>query len=291
MRLLRVGPSGCERPCALGRDGVVRDVSGWVEDWAGANLDPVFIETLSARFDREGYRLPSVDVLSERIGPPVRPQQIISIGLNYRRHAAEVGMPVPDEPIVATKASNALAGPYDDLLIPPGASKTDWEVELGVVIGRRTQYLSSPAEAQACIAGYCTANDVSERSWLLERGGQWFKGKSFQTFAPLGPYLVTSAEVRNPGDLRLTCRVNGQLMQDDNTGDMVFDVAELVRYLSRFMVLEPGDVILTGSPGGMALSRPDQPYLRPGDLVETEIAGLGVQRQRCRQHDVLAAPI
>ncbi|MFM0109822.1 fumarylacetoacetate hydrolase family protein [Paraburkholderia nemoris] len=283
MRLLRVGQPGSELPCAVGPDGVFRDVSGWVDDWAGDNLDPEAIGILTRKVEQEAHLLPAVDLSGRRIGPPVRPQQIISIGLNYRRHAAEVGMAVPEEPIVSTKACNALAGPYDDLLIPPGALKTDWEVELGVVIGRRVQYLASPAEANQYIAGYCTANDISERSWLLERGGQWFKGKSFPSFAPLGPYLVTADEIRDPNALQLTCRVNGQLMQDDNTGDMVFDVAELVHYLSRFMVLEPGDVILTGSPGGMAISRPDKPYLRPGDIVETEIAGLGAQRQHCRQ--------
>jgi len=285
MRLLRVGNPGYERPCAVGPDGVVRDVSDWLNDWAGQNLDPEYVEAFSARLGREGHSLPSVDIGAERIGPPVRPQQIISIGLNYRRHAAEVGMAVPTEPIVATKASNALAGPYDDLLIPPGATKTDWEVELGIVIGRRVQYLSSPAVAKDYIAGYCTGNDISERNWLLERGGQWFKGKSFPSFAPLGPYLVTPDEIGDPGALRLTCHVNGKLMQDDNTSDMVFDVAELVHYVSCFMVLEPGDVILTGSPGGMALSRPDKPYLKAGDIVETEIAGLGAQRQRCQQHE------
>ncbi|NIE57319.1 MULTISPECIES: fumarylacetoacetate hydrolase family protein [unclassified Burkholderia] len=288
MRLLRTGLPGRERPCAFGADGVVRDLSAWVDDWAGDALDPAFIDRLAERLVREGGTLPSVDVESERIGPPVCPRQIISIGLNYHRHAAEVGMAVPDEPIVSTKACNALSGPYDDIVIPPGAVKTDWEVELGIVIGRRAQYLQSPADACAHIAGYCTANDISERSWLLERGGQWFKGKSFETFAPLGPWLVTPHDVADPGALRLTCRVNGQLMQDDNTSDMIFGVAELVHYLSRFVILEPGDVILAGSPGGMALTRPGQPYLRAGDVVETEIAGLGVQRQHCREHAPVA---
>lgn len=291
MRLLRIGLPGRERPCAFGADGVVRDLSAWVDDWMGDALDPAFVATLAERLVREGSALPSVDVERERIGPPVCPRQIISIGLNYRRHAAEVGMAVPDEPIVATKACNSLSGPYDDIVIPPGAVKTDWEVELGIVIGRRAQYLQGPADAHAHIAGYCTANDISERSWLLERGGQWFKGKSFETFAPLGPWLVTPHDVTDPGALRLTCRVNGLLMQDDNTSDMIFGVVELVHYLSRFMILEPGDVILAGSPGGMALTRREQPYLRPGDVVETEIAGLGAQRQLCREHTPVATSV
>jgi 2-keto-4-pentenoate hydratase/2-oxohepta-3-ene-1,7-dioic acid hydratase in catechol pathway len=253
-----------------------------VQDWAGEMLSPAFIRALAPRFERETHRLPVVNLAVERIGPPVRPGQILSIGLNYRRHAEEAGMALPSEPIVSNKSPYALAGAFDDLIIPPGGSKTDWEVELGVVIGRRTQYLKSAAEAVDVIAGYCTANDVSERSWLLERGGQWVKGKSFESFGPLGPYMVSTDEVGDPNNLALTCRVNGQTMQQDNTSDMIFDVPYLVFYLSSFMILEPGDVILTGSPGGMALGRADQPFLRPGDIVEAEVVGLGAHRQVCR---------
>jgi 2-keto-4-pentenoate hydratase/2-oxohepta-3-ene-1,7-dioic acid hydratase in catechol pathway len=284
MRLLRTGPPGKERPCAVAPDGSVRDVSAWLDDWIGDALDPAFLDGFAARLAREADTLPVVDTVKERIGPPVRPGQIISIGLNYRRHAREAGMALPREPIVSSKSVHALAGPYDDLILPPGAEKTDWEVELGVVIGRRAHYLASPAAAGRHIAGYCTANDVSERSWLLERGGEWLKGKSFQSFAPLGPYLVPAAQVGDPGNLRLRCTVNGQVMQDDSSADMVFSVPELVHYLSHCMVLEPGDVILTGSPGGIAMGRPGQPYLRAGDLVEAEVAGLGAQRQRCRHY-------
>jgi 2-keto-4-pentenoate hydratase/2-oxohepta-3-ene-1,7-dioic acid hydratase in catechol pathway len=262
----------------------VRDVSSWVDDWSGRALDPTFLSALHDRLCREAESLASVDLSRERVGPPVQPSQILSIGLNYRKHAEEAGMTVPREPIVANKSSLAVVGPYDDLIIPPQSEKTDWEVELGVVIGRRAQYLAEPSAAIGYIAGYCTANDVSERSWLLERGGQWVKGKSFESFAPLGPYLVTTQEINEPGNLRLTCRVNGRLMQDDNTSDMVFNVNYLVYYLSQFMVLEPGDLVITGSPAGMALGRPDYSYLRHGDLVEAEVHGLGAQRQRCRNY-------
>ncbi|WP_073920538.1 fumarylacetoacetate hydrolase family protein [Streptomyces sp. CB00455] len=283
MRLLRIGPPGAERPCAVGPGGTVRDVSSWVPDWTGAALDPDALRALATRLAREGAALPAVDPAAERIGPPVRPGgHLLSIGLNYRAHAAEAGLPLPDEPIVSSKAPSTLVGPYDDLLLPPDGEKTDWEVELAVVIGRRARYLPDPAAATAHIAGFATGNDVSERGWLLERGGQWIKGKSFESFSPLGPHLVTPDEAGDPQRLRLTCRVNGRPMQDATTADMVFGVAHLVWYLSRFMVLHPGDVILTGTPGGVALGRPDQPYLRPGDVVEAEVSGLGAHHQTCR---------
>lgn len=283
MRLLRIGPQSGERPCAVGPDGVVRDLSSWVEDWTGESLDPDVLRELAARLAREAGTLPVADPTAERVGPPVRPGgHLLSIGLNYRAHAAEAGLTLPDEPIVSSKAPMTLVGPHDDLLLPPGGEKTDWEVELAVVIGRRAQYLPDRAAAPAHVAGFATGNDVSERRWLLERGGQWVKGKSFESFSPLGPFLVTPDEVPDPQDLRLSCTVNGRVMQKASTADMVFDVSHLVWYLSQFMVLHPGDVILTGTPGGVALGRPDQPYLRPGDLVEAEVAGLGAHRQRCR---------
>jgi 2-keto-4-pentenoate hydratase/2-oxohepta-3-ene-1,7-dioic acid hydratase in catechol pathway len=282
MRLLRVGDPGRERPCAIAPDNSVRDLSAWADDWSGGALDPTFLLAIEERLGREGHSLPSVDLSRERIGAPVQPSQILSIGLNYRKHAEAAGLALPSEPIVSGKSHLAISGPYDDLIIPPQSLKTDWEVELGVVIGRRAQYLSEPALAVEHVAGYCTANDISERSWLLEREGQWIKGKSFESFAPIGPYLVTTREITEPGKLRLTCHVNGRLMQDANTSDMVFDVPYLVYYLSRFMVLEPGDVVITGSPAGMALGRPDHPYLREGDVVEAEVCGLGAQRQSCR---------
>lgn len=282
MRLLRVGAPGQERPCAVAVDGSVRDLSAWVDDWAGPALAIEVQVDLAGRFARRWQELPVVDCDRERVGPALRPGQILSIGLNYHRHAREANMPLPDEPIVSSKSVHALGGPYDDLLLPRAGNKTDWEVELGVVIGRRTRYLASPQDASACILGYCTANDLSERSWLLERGGQWIKGKSFDGFAPLGPYLVTADEAGPAQRLELVCRVNGVIMQHDSTEDMIYDVNQLVHYLSQFMTLHPGDVILTGSPGGMALGRPDQPFLRAGDVVEAEVVGLGAQRQVCR---------
>ncbi|MGH3962193.1 MAG: fumarylacetoacetate hydrolase family protein [Pseudonocardiaceae bacterium] len=283
MRLLRTGPHGQEQPCVIDADGVVRDVSAWVPDWTGAALRPELVRELGAQLAREASGLPTVDLGAARVGPPVRPGgHLLSIGLNYRAHAADAGMELQSEPIVSSKAPSTMVGPYDDLIIPRGGDKTDWEVELAIVIGRRAQYLPDKRSAVDHITGFSTANDVSERGWLLDRGGQWLKGKSFESFSPLGPYLVTTDEVGDPRSLRLTCHVNGRLMQDGSTADMIFDVPHLVWYLSQFMVLQPGDVVFTGSPGGVALGRPDEPYLRPGDLVEVEVGGLGAQRQRCR---------
>ncbi|MBZ4019517.1 fumarylacetoacetate hydrolase family protein [Streptomyces purpurogeneiscleroticus] len=282
MRLLRVGPAGHERPCAVDADGMVRDLSKWLNDWTGPLLDPETLSETERRLAREAATLPAVDVRAARIGPPVKAGgHLISIGLNYRAHAAEAGMELPAEPIVASKSPWSMAGPYDDLQLPPGESNTDWEVELAVVIGRRARYLTDDCDPLAYVAGYCTANDVSERRWLLERGGQWVKGKSFDTFTPLGPHLVTPDEVGDPQKLALTCKVNGRTMQDGNTSDMVVPVAELIRYLSQFMTLQPGDVVLTGSTAGVALGRPDTPYLKSGDIVEAEVEGLGAHRQRC----------
>lgn len=290
MRLLRTGPPGHERPCAVDPEGVVRDLSAWVTDWTGDALDPDALREVERRLVRDAATLPGIDVSTARLGAPVRRGgHLLSIGLNYRAHAAEAGMELPTEPIVATKAPSTLTGPYDDLILPPGGDRTDWEVELAVVIGRRAQYLPDRRSALGHIAGYATANDVSERSWLLERGGQWVKGKSFESFSPLGPFLVTTDEVADPQDLRLTCRINGRVMQDGSTSDMVFDVGYLVWYLSRFLVLEPGDVIFTGTPAGVALGRPDKPYLCPGDVIEVEVGGLGAQRQPCRAARIAGA--
>jgi 2-keto-4-pentenoate hydratase/2-oxohepta-3-ene-1,7-dioic acid hydratase in catechol pathway len=285
MRLLRTGPPGQEVPCAVDRDGVVRCLSAWVPDWTGAALSPDTLAELAGRLANSAHELPEVRLDEVRIGPPVPAGgQLISVGLNYRCHAAQASMAIGAEPVIATKSPWALAGPHDDLLLPPGAERVDWEVELAVVIGTEARYLPDEDAAVAVIAGYCTANDISERSWLLDRGGQWVKGKSFETFAPLGPYLVTPDEVGDAGALRLTTRVNGEVMQDAKSGEMVFGVPWLIRYLTRFMVLRPGDVVLTGSPAGVALRRIDEPYLQPGDVVEVEVERLGAQRQRCRAH-------
>jgi 2-keto-4-pentenoate hydratase/2-oxohepta-3-ene-1,7-dioic acid hydratase in catechol pathway len=223
--------------------------------------------------------LPPVAQL-ERFGPPVaRIGKIVCIGLNYRDHAAETGAPIPAEPIIFLKTPDTVVGPDDEVLIPRGSTKTDWEVELAVVVGREARYLDSPADAWACIAGYAISNDVSEREFQLERGGQWDKGKNCETFNPLGPWLLTVDEVPDPHALGLRLQVNGEPRQDGSTKNMIFGIDHLVWYLSQFMVLHPGDVINTGTPAGVALGRPDKPYLRAGDVVEVEIDGLGRQRQ------------
>ena len=219
-----------------------------------------------------------------RIGPPVvRPGKIVGIGVNYRDHAAETGARIPNEPVIFLKAPNSLNGPDDDIFIPRGSEKTDWEVELGLVIAKRARYLGSPAESRDVIGGYVLSNDVSEREFQRERGGQWTKGKSCETFNPLGPWLVTADEVADPQAIGLRLWVNGTLRQDSSTANMIFGVDHLVWYVSQFMVLEPGDVINTGTPAGVSLGDDDIPYLRSGDVLELEADGLGRQRSRLVQ--------
>jgi 2-keto-4-pentenoate hydratase/2-oxohepta-3-ene-1,7-dioic acid hydratase in catechol pathway len=218
---------------------------------------------------------------TERVGAPIaRPHQILCIGLNYSDHAAETGQPVPTEPIVFSKSPNTLVGPYDDVRIPRGSTKTDWEVELGVVIGPRTSYLDSVDEAREAIAGYLVVNDVSERSFQLERGGQWVKGKSAETFNPAGPWLVTPDEVVDVLDLDMWLDVNGVRRQTGSTATMVFDPFTIVHYLSQFLVLEPGDLVSTGTPPGVGMGLTPPVFLQPGDVMELGVTGLGVQRQR-----------
>ncbi|MFI7306310.1 fumarylacetoacetate hydrolase family protein [Micromonospora aurantiaca] len=279
MKLLRVGAVGQERPAALDARGRLVDLSGVVTEIDGAFLAGGGIE--AARAAVAGGGLPVLADPAPRIGAPVaRPGKIVCVGLNYSDHAAETGAPPPAEPILFLKAPNTVVGPDDQVLIPRGSVKTDWEVELAVVIGRTARYLDNDAEALACVAGYAVSNDLSEREFQLERGGQWDKGKSCETFNPLGPWLVTADEIPDPQDLGLRLSVNGLRRQDGHTKNMIFGVAEVVRYVSRFMVLEPGDVINTGTPAGVALGLPEpKPYLRAGDVVEVEIDGLGAQRQ------------
>ncbi len=274
MRLARHGEPGRERPIAAGPDGVWRDLTPVTPDvsavWLAGGLDVVRSALPS---------LPAVEP-STRFGPPVAGiGKVVCIGLNYRSHAAETGAAIPTEPIVFLKTPDTVVGPDDEVLIPRASTKTDWEVELAVVIGAPARYLDSPQQAWACIAGYAISNDVSEREFQLERGGQWDKGKNCETFNPFGPWLVTADEVPDPQALGLRLRVNGLLRQDGNTADMVFGVEHLIWYLSQFMVLRPGDVINTGTPHGVAMGLPGTPYLRPGDVVEVEIDGLGRQRQ------------
>jgi 2-keto-4-pentenoate hydratase/2-oxohepta-3-ene-1,7-dioic acid hydratase in catechol pathway len=276
MKLLRVGAPGAERPAVLSADGQARDVSGVVDDFGPAFFAGDGLARVAAAVEKGG--LPPV---TGRTGAPIaRPGKVVCIGLNYTDHAAETGQAVPPRPVVFMKDPSTVVGPGDDVLIPRGSAKTDWEVELGVIIGRRARYLDSPEAALATVAGYAISNDVSERTFQLELSPQWDIGKSCETFNPLGPWLVTADEVPDPQALGLRLAVNGVRRQDGNTGNMVFAVGYLIWYLSQYMVLEPGDLINTGTPAGVALGLPDHPYLRPGDRVELEIDGLGRAEQR-----------
>ncbi|AWI28970.1 FAA hydrolase family protein [Streptomyces sp. ICN441] len=281
MKLLRVGTAGSERPALLDRDGTtLRDLSGLVPDIDGALLaDEDALERIRSAAEAGG--LPVLDAAGERIGAPLaRVGKVVCIGLNYHDHAAETGAATPAEPVVFLKAADTVVGPDDTVLVPRGSEKTDWEVELAVVIGRTARCLESPEEALAHIAGYAVAHDVSEREFQIERGGTWDKGKNCETFNPLGPWLVTRDEVPDPQALSLRLWVNGELKQNGSTADQIFPVAEVVRYVSHFMTLYPGDVVNTGTPAGVALGQPEpKPYLRAGDVVELEIEGLGRQRQ------------
>ncbi|MFY1693170.1 fumarylacetoacetate hydrolase family protein [Plantactinospora sp. WMMB782] len=275
-----MGAPGQESPALLDEAGRLRDLGAVVDDLDGAFLAGGGVERLA------GLDAGSLPVLPDglRIGPPLRPGKIVCIGLNYRDHAAETGAPLPTEPVVFMKAADTVVGPDDEVLLPRGSTRTDWEVELAVVIGRTARYLAGPGEALDHVAGYAVSHDVSEREYQLERGGQWDKGKNCETFNPLGPWLVTADEVPDPQRLGLRLWVNGTLRQDGNTANMVFPVAEIVHYLSQFMVLYPGDVINTGTPAGVALGQPEpKPYLVAGDVVELEIDGLGRQRQTVGQ--------
>jgi 2-keto-4-pentenoate hydratase/2-oxohepta-3-ene-1,7-dioic acid hydratase in catechol pathway len=277
MRLLRIGPPGSERLCGYDEHDVLRDLSP-----LGDDIDAAFLTSGGLEKARRLLADPKASSVTEeglRTGPPVsRPGKIVCVGVNYRAHAEETRAREPSEPILFLKAPNAVIGPNDEILIPRGSTKTDWEVELAVVIGAQARYLSSPRESQAVIAGYSISNDVSEREFQIERGGQWTKGKSCETFNPLGPFLVTNDELVNPQDIRLRLSVNGRVRQDASTADMIFPVDHLIWYISQFMVLDPGDVVNTGTPSGVALGDPEKPYLRAGDIVEIEAEGLGRQR-------------
>ncbi len=278
MRLMRVGAVGAERPVVLDDGGRAFDLSGLTNDIDGAFLADDGIAR--ARAALAAGELPSADVDGERIGAPIaRPPAVVCVGMNYAAHAAESGAAPPEHPVIFYKHPNTVVGPNDDVALPRGAAKVDWEVELGVVIGRRARYLSSPEDAFGYIAGYVLSNDVSERALQLEvSGGQWSKGKSCETFNPLGPWLVPADEVGNPQGLGLRSWVNGEVRQDSNTADMLFSVATLIHDISQYTVLEPGDLVNTGTPQGVALSG-RFPYLSVDDVVEIEIDGLGRQRQ------------
>ncbi len=277
MKLARLGAPGAERLALVDADGRYRDISGHTAD-----LTPDLLADLSPLAALDPADFPLVEG-TPRVGPVV-PQvgKFICIGLNYADHAAEAGMPVPAEPILFAKATSAVCGPDDGILIPPGSEKTDWEVELGIVIGKPARHVAE-ADALSHVAGYCVVNDVSERAYQIERGGQWVKGKSYDSFGPIGPWLVTPDEVADPQALRLWLEVDGQRMQDGSTATMIFGVAHLISYISRFMSLQPGDVIATGTPPGVGMGQKPAPvYLRPGQTLRLGVEGLGEQVQTTR---------
>ncbi|WP_407713473.1 fumarylacetoacetate hydrolase family protein [Comamonas testosteroni] len=278
MKLVRFGAIGEEKPGLLDAQEVLRDASSWVADWRGTELQP---ERLAQWRDRQTEELPAVPG-TPRLGCPVaQVGKIVCVGLNYADHAAEAGAALPAEPVLFMKAVTAISGPNDAIQIVPAATKVDWEVELGVVIGSRATRVSEQA-ALGHVAGYVLGNDVSERAWQMERGGTWDKGKSHDSFAPLGPWLLTADEVADPHCIALWLEVNGQRMQSGNTRNFIFGVPRVISYISQFMTLEAGDVILTGTPAGVGLGQKPQPvFLKPGDVVRAGADGLGEQRQVC----------
>ena len=281
MRLIRFGLKGFEKPGVILTDGSIKDCSAHASDYDHAFFSSGGIERLRAVV-KAGELLPDAPA-GVRIGAPVaRPRNVLAIGLNYSQHAVETGVAIPTEPIFFMKATSAVSGPYDSIEIPRGSVKTDWEVELAVVIGRDARYLESPLAARDVVAGFCIANDLSERAFQLERGGQWSKGKSCETFLPLGPWLVTLDELADPDNLSLTLDVNEKRRQTGNTGDMIFDVWFLVHYLSQFLTLEAGDVLITGTPPGVGMGCKPPEFLKAGDVVVLEIDGLGSQRSVCK---------
>lgn len=276
MKLVRFGPSGQEKPGVLGDDGVIRDVSSIVPDFTGEHLGDAALDKLR-KADLAG--LPAAPE-GARLGPVVgRVGNFLCIGLNYVDHAHESNLPIPAEPIVFNKSPSSITGPNDDVVIPKGSEKTDWEVEIAVVIGKNA-YNVSEADALSHVAGYLVCNDVSERAWQIERGGQWTKGKSAPSFGPIGPWLVTRDEIADPQNLDMFLDVNGERVQTGNTSTMIFTIAHIVSYLSTFMKLEPGDVITTGTPPGVGMGKKPPRYLKAGDTIRLGIAGLGEQNQQ-----------
>jgi 2-keto-4-pentenoate hydratase/2-oxohepta-3-ene-1,7-dioic acid hydratase in catechol pathway len=275
MKLIRFGKEGKEKP-GIHLDGKNYDLSAFIKDYDESFFEQNGLQKLAGIVNEE--KLPLVED-GQRIGSPIaRPSKILCIGLNYAKHAKETGAAIPTEPILFMKSTSSLTGPFDNIIIPKNSEKTDWEVELGVVIGKKASYVSE-AEAMDYVAGYVLHNDVSERAFQLERGGTWDKGKGCDSFAPLGPWLVTKDEIPNPHQLRLWLSLNGKIMQDSNTDDLIFNIAQLISYSSEFMTLLPGDVISTGTPAGVGLGFSPNIYLKPGDVVELGIDGLGSSKQ------------
>ena len=281
MKLLRVGPKGSEKPAIIAKDGSIRDLSGVVSDIGGATLLPEGLAKIAAT---DIDLLPKLDA-SERIGPCVaNVGKFICIGLNYADHAAETGAPIPAEPIIFMKATSAIIGPNDDVIIPKNSIKPDWEVELAIVIGKEARYVEE-ADAFDHVAGYCVCNDVSERHFQIERGGQWDKGKGADTFGPIGPWMVTKDEVADPQNLAMWLEVDGHRYQNGSTKTMIFGVAKIVSYVSQFMSLQPGDIITTGTPPGVGMGiKPEPVWLKPGNVMHLGIEGLGEQKQNVKAY-------
>ncbi len=278
MKLVRFGPPGREKPGIVDNDGHIRNLSKIVPDISGETLSAAGLAKIKkAKIEK----LPRVSG-KPRLGPPVGgTRHFIAIGLNYSDHAAEVGMPIPKEPIIFSKAPSSLCGPNDNIIIPKASTKLDWEVELGIVIGRRAQYIPSIEKALDYVAGYCLANDVSERQFQIERAGQWIKGKSAENFGPIGPWLVTKDEIKDPQNLKMWLTVNGESRQKGSTRTMIFGAAHIVWYCSQFFIIEPGDVIVTGTPPGVAHGMKENPkWLKPGDVVRLGVEGLGEQQAK-----------
>ena len=283
MKLIRFGEINNEKPGVLLPDGIKIDVSKFVKDYDEHFFGNQGIEKLNNWLEKNHDSCPVIqnDV---RLGPPLlRPSKIVCVGLNYSKHAKESGMDVPEEPVLFFKASSAIIGPYDSIIIPKGSEKSDWEVELAIVIGNKASYVSEK-DALSHVAGYVLHNDVSERSFQLERSGQWVKGKSCDTFAPIGPFIATPDEIGDPNNLNLWLKLNGEQMQNSNTSDFIFNIQQVVSYISQFMTLLPGDVISTGTPFGVGLGLNPPRYLKNGDVIELGIDGLGVSKQTCKAY-------
>ena len=283
MKLIRFGEINNEKPGVLLPDGTKIDVSKFVKDYDEHFFGNQGIEKLNNWLEKNHDSCPVVEN-DVRLGPPLlRPSKIVCVGLNYSKHAKESGMDVPEEPVLFFKASSAIIGPYDSIIIPKGSEKSDWEVELAIVIGNKASYVSEK-DALSHVAGYVLHNDVSERSFQLERSGQWVKGKSCDTFAPIGPFIATPDEIGDPNNLNLWLKLNGVQMQNSNTSDFIFNIQQVVSYISQFMTLLPGDVISTGTPFGVGLGLNPPRYLKDGDVIELGIDGLGVSKQTCKAY-------
>lgn len=280
MKLIRFGAINDEKPGVITTDGTRRDISAFGRDYDEAFFGGNGIQKLKYWLEKNLDNCPIIDK-NIRLGPPlVRPSKIVCVGLNYAMHAEESGMDIPEEPILFFKASSAIVGPYDSIVIPKGSKKTDWEVELAVIIGKKASYVSE-IDAMDHVFGYVLHNDVSERAYQLEHSGQWVKGKSCDSFAPVGPFIATSDEIKDPNNLDLWLKLNGEVMQKSNTSDFIFNIQYVVSYISQFMTLLPGDIISTGTPFGVGMGLTPPRYLKEGDVVELGIEGLGTSKQRC----------